>query len=156
MSWEKAIDFVLRFEGSTYENNSMDAGGETKFGISKKSYPNEDIKALTRERAIELYRRDYWDPICGDKIPGALAAVVFDCAVNQGLIRAVRLLQAMLGVMADGQVGPKTIAAAIATGNRDVWKYLLLRARLYMQSRDIGYWGHNWGTRLLELAKEFL
>ncbi|MBI5843910.1 MAG: hypothetical protein HZB23_04475 [Deltaproteobacteria bacterium] len=42
-----------------YVNDPADPGGETRFGISRRAYPNEDIKALTRERAAEIYYRDY-------------------------------------------------------------------------------------------------
>jgi lysozyme family protein len=43
--WQSAVDFVLAHEGG-YANHTLDRGGETKFGISKHSYPNLDIPNL--------------------------------------------------------------------------------------------------------------
>ena len=58
--FEKAVEFVLRMEGG-YVNDPKDPGGETNFGIAKKSYPGVDIKNLTEEQAEEIYKRDYWE-----------------------------------------------------------------------------------------------
>lgn len=156
MSWEKAIEFVLRYEGSTYENDPNDTGGETKYGISKKSYPKENIRDMTLDRAKEIYRQDYWNQLLGDKLPENLAACVFDAAVNQGLITAIKMLQVMLGVDVDGVVGPRTLKAAAGTTNYHVHLYLLHRARQYMKLKNVNYWGWNWGTRLIQFAEGFL
>lgn len=84
----EGLKFVLRWEGTEYTNDPKDPGGETKFGISKKSYPNEDIKALTKERALEIYVKDYWIPAGCDDIPFPYNVAVFDTAVNCGVSRA--------------------------------------------------------------------
>ena len=55
-----AVEVVLTHEGG-YTNNPADPGGETNYGISKRSYPQLDIKALTREQAVEIYRQDWWE-----------------------------------------------------------------------------------------------
>ena len=151
-TWERTIKFVLDYEGRYYENNPMDLGGETKFGISQKSYPHEDIRHMTEERAKEIYRRDYWDPLRCDELPEKIAIAAFDCAVNQGVGRAARVLQAVLNVETDGKIGPMTIAAAQVAGDDAVWMFLLHRARLYMTTRTVEYWGGNWGNRLILLA----
>jgi lysozyme family protein len=81
---------VLAHEGGYTPGLPDDPGGETNFGISKRSYPQLDIKNLSREDAIEIYRRDFWHY---DAIEDqALANCVFDCAVNQGPKTASRLL----------------------------------------------------------------
>ena len=88
MSFEKAFDMVLGHEGG-YVNDPQDPGGETKFGISKQAYPNEDIRNLTIERAREIYLRDYWLATGCDRVTDdAMAILLFDCAVNQGVSRA--------------------------------------------------------------------
>jgi len=53
-AFEVALNFVLKWEGG-YVNDPRDSGGETKFGISKKAYPNLDIKNLTQQQAGEIY-----------------------------------------------------------------------------------------------------
>ena len=113
-----------------------------------------DIKNLTEDEAKEIYRRDYWNPIMGDELPDKLAIVVFDCAVNQGSGRAVRLLQILLNVAIDGNVGPKTVAAAKSSDDNLVWMYLLHRAKLYMSTKTVAHWGANWGLRLVKLGQE--
>lgn len=86
---KKALTFVLKWEGE-YSNDPNDPGGETKWGISKKAYPDEDIKNLTRERALEIYATDYWLAAGCDTLPFPANVAVFDTAVNCGVNRAVR------------------------------------------------------------------
>jgi len=92
-NFEKAVDFVLQREGG-YVNHPNDPGGETNFGICKRTYPKIDIKNLTRSDAIEIYRTDYWKKSGADKLDDALSLVHFDTAVNAGLSRANALLEA--------------------------------------------------------------
>jgi lysozyme family protein len=86
--FSKIINFVLSEEGG-YVNNPLDPGGETKFGISKRAYPNLDIKNLTREQAIEIYRKDYWNPEW-EKLGFPMAACLLDTAINMGPGRALQ------------------------------------------------------------------
>lgn len=91
-SFTLCVAFVLEREGG-YVNNPSDPGGETNYGISKRAYPNIDIKNLKKSDAIALYYRDYWLPSGADSLTFPLAAVHFDCAVNQGLGRAKKWLK---------------------------------------------------------------
>lgn len=95
MSFEDAFKFVIGEEGG-YVNNASDPGGETKYGISKRAYPNEDIANLTIERAKQIYRSDYWDALALDGRPYGAALCVFDCGCNEGLSRA-KYLQSYVG-----------------------------------------------------------
>ena len=88
MSFERAIEFVLKHEGG-YVDNPADPGGETRFGISKKTYPALDIRNLTIEAAKEIYRRDYWQKSGCEALEWPLSLVVMDSAVNCGVARAV-------------------------------------------------------------------
>lgn len=115
--FEKSIEKVLIAEGG-YVNNTNDRGGETKYGISKRAYPDINIGRLTIERAKEIYKRDYWDRLNLDLIVNqSIADEVFDTAVNMGIMRAGRLLQKALnliddyGLIEDGMIGEKTIHA---------------------------------------------
>lgn len=104
---------ILRHEGG-YVNDPKDPGGETNMGISKRSYPTENIKGMTQARAAVIYKRDFWDAVRGDDLPAGLDLLAFDPAVNSGVSRGAKWLQEALGVAADGKVGPATIAAARA------------------------------------------
>ena len=86
-NFERALEFVLRWEGG-YSNDPRDPGGETNFGISKRAYPRENIHDMTRKRAAELYKRDYWEPAGCEALPYPAALAVFDTAVNCGTVSA--------------------------------------------------------------------
>ena len=86
------IEFILKMEGG-YVNNQKDPGGETKYGISKRAYPNVDIKNLTKNDAIAIYYRDYWLRCGANNFPFPLAACVMDTAVNMGVGRAKQFLR---------------------------------------------------------------
>jgi lysozyme family protein len=109
-NFEICIGRLLGNEGG-YVNNPKDPGGETNWGISKRSYPQEDIKALTRERAMAIYKRDFWDKIDLDHAPLGIAEQLLDFAVNSGMPVAVCALQRAVGVAADGVIGPHTLEA---------------------------------------------
>ena len=66
MSFYIEIENVIKHEGG-YVNDPSDPGGETKYGISKKAYPKVDIKNLTLDDAIEIYKDDYWLPAKVDR-----------------------------------------------------------------------------------------
>ena len=117
--FDKAFDYVIGREG-TYDDDPEDDGnwtggkqgvGElkgTKYGISAAAYPDFDIESLTLAQAKEIYLRDYWNKVQCDSWAPGLALCMFDCAVNQGVGRAVRCLQRAAGVNDDGKIGPHT------------------------------------------------
>lgn len=115
MSFEKAVRFVLREEGGL-SNNPADAGGLTNFGIASHVYPDVDIANLTQEAATKLYHRDYWKALKCDRMPGPVAFMVFDTAVNCGPSAAGKMLQRAMNnkgsvLRVDGGIGPKTLTA---------------------------------------------
>jgi lysozyme family protein len=120
--FKKAIEFVFQNEGE-FSDEPDDAGGMTKFGISKRSYPDLDIEHLTKEQAVEIYRHDYWEPY--KNFENRVAIKVFDLAVNMGHIRAVQILQRSLRCLGakhvedDGVLGPVT-KQAVELANTDL------------------------------------
>ena len=117
MSFDEIIDIVLQHEGG-YVNDKDDMGGETKYGITKRFYPHLDIKNLTKEEAKEIYYKDYWIPSKANKLPSELQYPYFDCVVNTGQSRAVKILQKACNnrntfdIKEDGLIGAATISAA--------------------------------------------
>ena len=137
--FQQAVEVVLKHEGG-YVNDPTDPGGETNFGISRRSYPDLDIRNLTREQAIEIYRQDFWERWGYDRIRDlAVATKVFDMAVNMGPKRAHTLLQQALGligspVVVDGILGPQTLKATNeADPSRLLEALRLLSARYYWE-----------------------
>ncbi len=90
--FRRALAFVLEFEGG-YSNDPDDPGGETKWGISKRAYPNVDILNLTPEQALEIYSRDYWDALDCDSYSYPNAISIFDTAVNCGVNRTRKWIE---------------------------------------------------------------
>lgn len=90
--FEDIIPFILKNEGG-YVNHPADRGGETNLGISRRSYPNENIRDMTEERAKYLYRRDFWNRIGGDNLDPQVALAAMDAAVNHGPGWALKALK---------------------------------------------------------------
>ena len=111
MDFNAAFTALIGNEGG-YVNDPRDPGGETKYGISKRAYPGEDIAGMTLERAKEIYLRDYWGPAGCDAVPDQIKFVLFDTAVNSGVKTAIKMLQAAVAETQDGVLGPKTLQAA--------------------------------------------
>lgn len=148
-AFKAAIDFVLAREGG-YVNDPSDPGGETNFGISKRAYPGLDIKALTREAALSIYYRAYWQGSGCEGLPPAVALIHFDTSVNQGVAAATRILQAAAGVTVDGKIGPKTLAAIAAKGaGLLVEEYAAHRMTRYGGTPNFDRYGLGWARRLM-------
>ncbi len=109
MNFDCAFDNLSYHEGG-YVNNPADPGGETKYGISKRSYPKLDIKNLTREQAKAIYFSDFWGPL-PKGVHDTVKFHLFDLAVNSGHRLAIQMLQTAVDVAPDGAWGPKSQAA---------------------------------------------
>ena len=156
-----AVELVLQHEGG-FVHHPQDPGGATKFGITRKTLSRvrgrpatiEDVRALTRAEAVAVYRGLYWDAVRGDELPPGLDLAVFDLAVNSGPVRAVRMLQAVLGIAADGIIGPVTLKAAWQADPTETIRRLT-RARLGFLGR-LATWpvfGRGWRRRVLAVEQ---
>ena len=105
------INRLLKSEGG-YVNHPDDPGGETNWGVTvataRAAGYSGSMRSMTREQAIEIYRKLYWKPVEAMELPYALQFQVFDANVNHGLRNAVSILQRALGVAVDGKFGPVT------------------------------------------------
>lgn len=132
-NFDKAVRGLLAREGGLV-NDPDDAGGLTKFGISKRSYPGLDIANLTVDDARDVYFVDFWQPIAGDAIPNqTVAEAVLDFAVTSSVRRSVRALQQAAGVTVDGIIGPVTLAAIAAGGDLVAARFTLIRMAYYAE-----------------------
>ena len=123
IGFDKAFEASLELEGG-YVNDPQDPGGETKYGISKRYYPNLDIKNLTQEQAKLIYKKNYWDKMKLYKMDDEVGAEIFDTGINMGRGSAVRIAQKSLNFLGenliiDGIIGKKTINALNKWSNKD-------------------------------------
>lgn len=145
------IDFIIELEGG-YVNHPNDPGGETKFGISKRSYPNLDIKNLTRQHAETIYRQDFWEKFNLDKLPPKLGAAVMCAAINHGAGRPIRWLQMLLGVNPDGKIGQQTLRAATACDINEVLiDFHIMREDFFMRNPNFDVFGKGWRRRVFKI-----
>ena len=131
----------------------------TKYGISAAAFPTLDIENLTLDTAKAIYRANYWDKISGDEMPGPIAQVVFDCAVNQGTEAAAEILQYALRIDADGIIGPQTIAAAQQHSSDPsgiVIEIGAQRAYRYAMSQGVQDYGLGWMRRVFQVTTKAL
>jgi len=113
MTFDQAFERLIGLEGG-YVNDPHDPGGETKYGISRRSYPGEMIRTITLAHAKEIYLRDYWGPTGCESVPDAIKFDLFDMAVNSGVGTAIKTLQRTVGVDDDGNLGPVTLQAVVS------------------------------------------
>jgi lysozyme family protein len=157
-NFDKCLSHVLKYEGG-YSDHPSDPGGATNLGITHevlaawrgRPVTKADVTALTRAEAAEIYRARYWKPVAGDELPAGLDLAVFDCAVNQGVGRATKLLQMALGVTADGAFGPKTLAALFAADREaTLHEFMARRMTAYGALTALfRIFGLGWSRRLI-------
>lgn len=154
MDFDAYFSQVVVAEGG-YVNDPDDPGGETKYGISKRAYPGENIKDMTLERAKEIYRRDYWGPAGCDTVPDPVKLPLFDMAVNAGVKGAVVALQWAVGAVPDGILGPATIQSITSMSPaRLVARLCAHRLELMVNLPTWPKFGKGWTMRVVKLLSE--
>lgn len=164
--FEPAVSLILKHEGG-FSNHPKDPGGATNMGITQKTldsfnrrFPGCGFPSSVRDLKVEqvktIYRIDYWDVCRCDELPPGLALSVFDMCVNAGPGRATRILQQVLGVHADGKIGPITLAAAANTRAPEIYAYANKRMEFYKSLSTFETFGRGWTRRTEETLTEAL
>ena len=128
-AFERALKFTLAWEGG-HVSDPDDAGGETYCGISRVAHPDwegwhlldapvgltpKSMHEMLADDVADFYRAEYWDKMRCGNMPGIVGIVVFDSGVNCGRKTAVKWLQNVVRVPADGIVGNVTLSALNGT-----------------------------------------
>lgn len=144
----KAINRVLGHEGG-YVNDERDPGGETNWGISKRSYPQVRIKELTRDQAISIYYKDFWLKAGCEDFADGVGYQLLDSAINSGIVQSIRFLQRAVGVADDGIIGPVS-KHAITSMNECKMIMLFNAERLDFMTKLKGWpvFGRGWARRI--------
>ncbi len=157
-NWEKCLEAILHHEGG-YVNHPKDPGGETNLGVTKRVYEEwggtKDMKDLEVEDVEPIYKKNYWDRVKAESLPGGLDLCVFDFGVNAGTGRAAKYLQTMIGTVADGGIGPNTLKAV---GNyvesegveQTIKNYQAARQEYYESLSTFETFGRGWTRRVDE------
>lgn len=134
-AFDNSLIFVRAHEGGFVDHES-DPGGATNFGITQatydvhrqaKGFETRSVAEIMESEISEIYRTMYWSAAACDRLPYPVSLVQFDTAVQRGPKRAIRELQAVVGVLVDGIFGPRTEAAASAYGQRELIEELCWR-----------------------------
>lgn len=155
-TFNEIIEKILEHEGG-YVNDPTDMGGETKYGITKRFYPNVDIKNLTVEQAKKIYHQDYWRIAKVDDIPDNLKHMYFDMCVNMGTKRAIKILQKSANskghkLVVDGKIGSKTINALSNVELKRVKAYRIkYYADLVSEKPNQEKFYYGWVKRVLDI-----
>jgi len=151
-----ALALILKSEGG-FVNHPRDPGGMTNLGVTRnvwRDWVNRDVdeaemRSLTPELVAPLYKTNYWDACKCDDLPRGVDYAVFDSAVNMGPGRAAKLLQAALGVTADGSIGRATIAAATAADPVELLEaFSLGKEAFYQLLPTFATFGKGWLNRV--------
>ncbi|WP_299949063.1 glycosyl hydrolase 108 family protein [uncultured Ruegeria sp.] len=165
----EAIRRILKHEGG-FVNHPRDPGGATNKGVTIGTLRSlgmdldgdgdvdvTDLKRLTTDDAVKVYKRFYWDAVQADMLPNGVDYTVADFAVNSGPRRAIQYLQRVVGVTADGHIGPKTIAAVGLMAPKDVIRQVNARRLAFMQRlKTWPTFGKGWQRRVDEVLAHSL
>lgn len=149
----KLVPFILSWETDKYTNRKNDNGGPTKYGITlatwrKVGYDKngdgvlneEDVKLLTEEDFHCVFKENYWNACKADKIQDqSVANMLVDFAYNSGVNKAVKHLQLVLGITADGIIGNKTLYAINKSNGERLFKAFKKDRKAYLKRIAVGY-----------------
>ena len=122
--FELALNFTL---GKNVEGGyTVDQGGPTNHGVTQTNYsqwlhsqglPDRPVAGITEQQVHDFYYNQFWTAANLDKIAPVCpltTIAVFDFGVNAYWRRSVSVLQGLINVAQDGNIGPRTIAALTA------------------------------------------
>ena len=154
-----ALKTILHHEGG-WADHPKDPGGATMKGVTLNTYSKfigrdatkDELKAISDEQLEQIYRSLYWNRAACDQLPTGVDLVVFDMAVNSGPGRAVKLLQEIVGVPADGGLGPRTLAAVAEQDALSlIRQYSEERRKFYKSLKTFEVFGRGWLRRVDEV-----
>jgi lysozyme family protein len=160
-NYAQALKQVLKYEGG-YVDHPKYPVGQTNKGVTQAVYddwrksqnlPTQSVRNIADSEVAAIYKNLYWDRISGDLLPSGVDFAVFDYAVNSGVSRAAKTLQAVVGVTQDGQIGPQTIQAT-----KTYIAMTVTNKRLaFMQSLSIwSTFGKGWSARIADVKNQIL
>ena len=163
-NFEECMARLLEHEGG-YVWHAQDPGGETNFGVTRAVYEqyvgrqvmDGEMESLTHDDVYPIYKENYWDAVRGDDLPSGVDWSCFDWAVNSGKSRASKALQRIVGVEADGGIGPMTLRAVAEVEPEEIVKQMhYVRDKFYRSLDTFEVFGKGWVRRNDETKEQAL
>jgi lysozyme family protein len=163
-NFEECMARLLEHEGG-YVWHAQDPGGETNFGVTRATYEqyvgrqvmDGEMEGLTHDDVYPIYKENYWDTVRGDDLPSGVDWSTFDWAVNSGKSRASKALQRIVGVEADGGIGPMTLQAVAEVEPEEIIKQMhYVRDNFYRSLDTFEVFGNGWVRRNDETKEQAL
>jgi lysozyme family protein len=155
-NFSECLAIVLKSEGG-FVNNPQDPGGRTNLGVTQKvweEYTGHEadekvMRSLTPEKVAPLYEQRYWRPTYCEVLPRGLSLLIFSMGINAGTGRSVKLLQSCIGCVADGVIGPRTMALIKSSNVADlIAKFSEARRQYYKSLKTFPVFGKGWLARV--------
>lgn len=165
-NFDECMKHLLMHEGG-FSNHSQDPGGVTNLGVTAgvweewvgRPVTEKEMRNLTPIMVKPLYKRKYWDACRCDELISGVDYVVFDCAVNSGVGRAIKLLQSCVGATPDGGYGSITAALvkkAESDPTRLIEIYSAKRLEFLESLKTFPVFGKGWSRRIAEVKDQAL
>ena len=157
-NFNRCLKEVLSHEGG-WSNHPNDPGGATMKGVTQRVYDaytgrKRSVRNITDDEIEAIYRLLYWNKIEGDALPRGVDLAVFDAAVNSGPFQAAKWLQRSVGTVADGVIGPVTIAATLSSDlSTTVSKICDARLRFLKRLKTWKTFGKGWSRRVAAIRQ---
>ena len=158
-NFNETMKLMLNLEGGKTDEKS-DRGGRTNFGITQRTYndwlkqnklKSSDVFKISKERALKIYKKQFWGVIKGDQLPHNVAKAIMSMALTDGPQDSVRFIQRLLNIEQTGFMGPKTLAAIWSKckkGDKMFTKQILdAQIKRYKSDEQADTYGKGWTNR---------
>ena len=158
--WDSCMAFVFASEGG-YVDDPLDPGGATNLGITlaelsiwrHTAVTKNDVQTLGKTEAANIDRANYWNATRCSDLPPGVDLMVFDAAVNMGIVRSARFLQQAVGADQDGSIGPNTLSAVAAADTAALIASLASeRMDFYHGLTTFDHFGAGWTARVQKVS----
>lgn len=163
-NFENALENVLKAEGGFTDDprdpgNKLPDGREgcTMMGVTQAAWESyvghpvsiADMKALTKEKVGEFYKKKYWTPIQGDALPTGIDFLAFSFAINSGVGSSAKRIQECVGATPDGVIGPRTLSVITNTDAKElIEKFSQAKENFYKSLKTFPTFGKGWLNRV--------